>query len=404
MAGGAARWATFTGRAILAVPLVLFALFTANAHAASATSVVMLSDPGDWVGAGDPRLFHPGNGAIDVTGSASYLTVQASGGSIGDSFSLTFAAPPGQTLAPGVYERAQRAPFREAGRPGIDISGDGRGCNTIAGRFEVKEIATAAGGAIERLWIVYEQHCEGGVAALFGEVRIAITVPDGPTDPAPSVLRLPGTDIGRAGTTVPVTVVATDATQITTAAIQGPHATDFPLRLDECSGKALVAGGSCQVWLRFAPTEAGDRSAMLRIADASGAIDDVQLSALAYGGSTRVELASDPGDFIGQGQEYSYVPANAAIVARGTRRRVSFSVDAANGSWWSADFAAPTGDILAPGHYPAATRYPFNGSGAGLSVTGQSRGCNTLTGEFTVTDASFEPDGSVRTFGVTFVQ
>lgn len=119
----ARRRAAFTVRALLATPLVLLAAFTASAYAAPATSVVMLSDPGDWVGGGEPRLFHPGNGAIGVSGGPSFLTVSASGGSRGDSFSLAFAAPPGQQLAVGVYERAQRAAFREAGRPGIDVSG-----------------------------------------------------------------------------------------------------------------------------------------------------------------------------------------------------------------------------------------------------------------------------------------
>lgn len=34
----------------------------------------------------------------------------------------------------------------------------------------------------------------------------------------------------------------------------------------------------------------------------------------------------------------------------------------------------------------------------------QRAGCNTLTGQFTVTDASFEPDGTLRTLGATFEQ
>jgi hypothetical protein len=67
-----------------------------------------------------------------------------------------------------VYVGAQRAPFREAGRPGIEISGDGRGCNTISGSFEVRELVVAADGSVQRAWIMYEQHCEGGTAALFG--------------------------------------------------------------------------------------------------------------------------------------------------------------------------------------------------------------------------------------------
>jgi len=101
----------------------------AIASAAPTTFVTMLSDSGDYIGGGTQRLFQPSNSAISISGSAGYLTVFVSGGTAGDSYDMDFAAPPGQTLVPGYYIGAQRAPFREAGHPGIDISGSGRGCN-----------------------------------------------------------------------------------------------------------------------------------------------------------------------------------------------------------------------------------------------------------------------------------
>ncbi len=169
------------------------------AEAAAATSVVMYSDSGDYIGQGQQRLFTPGNSTINVTGNSGDLYVGVSGGPNGDGMSMEFAAPTGQTLAPGVYTDAERAPFRTGGHPGMDINGDSRGCNEVAGRFEVKDIATDASGAIQRLWIVYEQHCEGGPAALFGEVRIAEPVPELPPPRRPrSCAGLPRTRVGRA--------------------------------------------------------------------------------------------------------------------------------------------------------------------------------------------------------------
>lgn len=103
------------------------------------------------IGGGQERLFHSGNASITVSGGPAYVTVSVAGGTSGDSYDFDFAAPPGQQLAPGVYVGAQRAPFREAGRPGIDISGSGRGCNTIEGSFEVKEITVGSSGFVERL-------------------------------------------------------------------------------------------------------------------------------------------------------------------------------------------------------------------------------------------------------------
>src|SRR5438045_7779655 len=135
--------------------------------------VVMYSDTGDWIGGGTQREFDPGNGSIAVGGSASYLTVSLDGGTSGDYYDMDFAAAPGDILTSGgIYTDAQRAPFREAGHPGIDIYGSGRGCNTDSGMFEVKDIVTDSAGTITRLWIVYEQHCEGGRAALWGGVKL----------------------------------------------------------------------------------------------------------------------------------------------------------------------------------------------------------------------------------------
>jgi hypothetical protein len=123
----------------------------------------MYSDGADYIGGGFQRTFDSANASIGVSGNPYYLTVSASGGTAGDSFSFDFAGPPGQALAAGgVYVNAQRAPFREAGHPGIDIGGSGRGCNTDTGLFEVKDIAVDSSGAIARLWIVYEHTAKAG--------------------------------------------------------------------------------------------------------------------------------------------------------------------------------------------------------------------------------------------------
>ncbi len=402
--GRGARRPRFILSLLLAAAVFGLAVQPAAAQGAT-SSVVMFSDSGDYIGGGQPRLFHAGNARIGVSGNAQYLTVAVSGGTHGDQFSLDFAAAPGERLQPGVYVGAQRAPFRQAERPGIDIGGDGRGCNQIEGNFEVKDIAVNASGAVERLWVIYEQHCEGGSPALFGEVRVGVPAGTGSGFVAPSVLRWPASDLGRAGTAVPVTFVARGrAVRLTDTSVTGASPADFPVRSDECSGRTVAAGDSCQVWVRFVAAAAGTRTAKLRITDATGERHDVSLQGFAYGGTTKVVLYSDPGDYIGAGRDWSYTPANAVISATGSREHVSFRVTGADGSWWSADFAPAAGDILAPGRYENATRYPFNGSGPGLNIDGNGRGCNTLRGEFTVTSASFAADGRIRSFGASFEQ
>ena len=102
-----------------------------------------------------------------------------------------------------------------------------------------------------------------------------------------------------------------------------------------------------------------------------------------------VYLASDAGDFIGQGFTYTYTPANAAIAVSSTGGRLTVSVDGAQD--WVGEFQTMnTIGRLQPGYYPGVLRFPFhNPATGGLSWTGEGRGCNTLTGWFAVDRATY---------------
>jgi hypothetical protein len=119
-----------------------------------------------------------------------------------------------------------------------------------------------------------------------------------------------------------------------------------------------------------------------------------------------VEFSGDPDDFITGGLKYSYVAGvdELTVSAGADNSVVSIRVNGANGDGWFLDFDAPLSQPLVPGTYPDANRYPFNGAGPGLSLSGNGRGCNTLTGTFTVLDASFGPNGYVEAFHATFEQ
>ena len=81
---------------------------------------------------------------------------------------LTFSsATLGQPLAAQVYQGATRWPFQGPGVPGLDVSGDGRGCNTLSGAFQIEELVRDAAG-LSRLTATFEQHCENGATALRG--------------------------------------------------------------------------------------------------------------------------------------------------------------------------------------------------------------------------------------------
>jgi hypothetical protein len=382
-------------RALVVAPVALTAALLAPAPASAATAVTMFSDPGDYIGGGVQRLFTPRGGKVTVGGNRKGLSIGVSGGPSGDYFTLEFAPPPGKRLRRGVYDHAQRAPFREAGHPGIDISGSGRGCNEQAGRFQVRDLAVK-NKRVKRLWLVYEQHCEGGRAALFGEVRYR----KGKTT-FPAIVRWPAGESGGTGTAVPVTIRPTRTVHFTSTQITGEKV--FPIRLDECKGRTVAAGSSCQVWLRF---KAGGGTHRGRLVVSGGSQSyGAELQGFNWGGTTKLVMHSDDGDYIGGGQDWSYTPANASIGVSGTRQHVGFGIDGAGGDWWYGDFSAPSGDILAAGNtYNGAARDAFRGSSPGLDVSGNGRGCNTISGKFTVTEARFEPSGALHSFNVRFEQ
>ncbi|WP_299536464.1 hypothetical protein [uncultured Streptomyces sp.] len=119
-------------------------------------------------------------------------------------------------------------------------------------------------------------------------------------------------------------------------------------------------------------------------------------------------FSGDEGDYISLGQSYAYATASqdrVDVYANADNSVVSLSVDGANGDWWYLNLAAPSGSALAPGTYAGATRHPFNGpSEPGLSLDGNGRGCNTLTGSFTIEAVEFGPAGYVETLDATFEQ
>jgi hypothetical protein len=329
------------------------------------TFVTMHSSKDDYIGGGVSRLFTDHLGSVDVSGTADGISVSVSGGTLGDAYGMAFTPPPGKELHVRTYLNAQRSPFRTAGHPGIDISGDGRGCNTISGRFDVRDIAFDLSGNVMRLRLLYEQHCEEGLSALFGEVVYRQPEPPSSSYAASDAVWFPDTNLGAHAPVVPVDVVGTGLSGITItgASITGLHAADYGLRVDTCSGTFLGRNDICQILVRFTPMGAGPRLGSLVMTDTQGGSRSVQLDGIGIGGKTSVSLQSDAGDWVGAGQNYDYDPSNATISASGDWGGTHGGINGNNGDWWSFDFVAPDGRVLAPGTTYDATRYPFNGSG-----------------------------------------
>lgn len=129
-------------------------------------------DSGDYI---FPSTATITQGTWSASGGARYVSIHVtpSDSQQGLWWDLDFSTQQlGQDMTTTVYTQAERAPFAAPGHPGIDIGGDGRGCNTISGSFQVHSI-TWQGATLRDFTASFEQHCEGGAAALRGCVHFA---------------------------------------------------------------------------------------------------------------------------------------------------------------------------------------------------------------------------------------
>lgn len=103
-----------------------------------------------------------------------------------------------------------------------------------------------------------------------------------------------------------------------------------------------------------------------------------------------LSFVSDAGDYIGQGETNSYPLNNSNFTSSShddgnSGTTMNYSPRLPIGTWWRLNFAAPSGTVMAAGEYLNARRYPFQPAGLpGLDFSGSGRGCNQLSGEFTI--------------------
>ena len=95
----------------------------------------------------------------------------------------------GIPLQPGFYPNAEREAFASPGHPGLDVTFQNRGSNTLTGNFTVAGITLGPNDVLQTFSVSFEQHSEGAAAALFGTFTYdANAVPE----PATYVLMVTG--------------------------------------------------------------------------------------------------------------------------------------------------------------------------------------------------------------------
>lgn len=153
--------------------LLFLLAITAFAAGSSAqtTSLSLNSDPGDFIGGGQTTFLTPADGTFSASANFDGGVSINFFGQPGIFWFLDFSAPNNVPLTVGAFPGATRFPFQNPGEAGLSVSGDGRGCNTLTGSFNVLEISYGPNSTINAFDATFEQHCEGGAPALRGEIR-----------------------------------------------------------------------------------------------------------------------------------------------------------------------------------------------------------------------------------------
>jgi hypothetical protein len=391
----------------------LLALLCCSSFAAAATPqtyIYLNSQPGDYIGGGLHQTFTSSDGSFSVTPYAGSVTVSFNTPDYSHWWYLDFGAPTTAKFVKSQYDQAQRFAFHSPTKPGLDVFGDGRGCNTLTGRFLVSEYVLAIDGSVARLAIDFEQHCEDGSAALYGSVRYNSTVTRVARVSVADSTVLKG-NVGISDGLVPL-VLSMPTSQVVTVqyvtsgggAVAG---TDYVLS----SGQVTFAPGTTSSYIAVpilgnrtargnktfqvklsSPTAAplGDSTANVKILDPS-----VSLTVLA--------MSSKPGDYIGQGHLHLFTAADGSFSTTPLTSGVAMALNA--GDSWNADFVAADNAAFKTGAYAGAQRYPFQAPGhPGLSVYGAGRGCNTLTGNFSIGKLVYNSTGGIQRFAADFEQ
>ncbi len=166
--------------------------------------------------------------------------------------------PTDSDLEVGTYPTAR---FAGAGVVGLNVFGDGRGCNQYSGTMVVHEVLRDGSGTITSFAASYSTSCETTMPANVGELRYQAT-----TD----YERFGVTPYGVPGASRTVTVTTAEETTFGTAAVDGPGAEWFAIDADTCSAAALGEAQSCTLSVRVVAQGTAGQYARLVLPSSSG--------------------------------------------------------------------------------------------------------------------------------------
>jgi len=129
---------------------------------APVSAINVVSSKGDFIGQG--KTYHYGGDELTVRRVPRGVSIAV------DGWTILFGGPGGSFLGVGEYLNAKRFPFSNES-PGLEFYGNGRGANTLDGKFRVWELQVN-GNQVVRFAVDFIQKCDGKMPPLYGTIRI----------------------------------------------------------------------------------------------------------------------------------------------------------------------------------------------------------------------------------------
>jgi hypothetical protein len=186
-------------------------------------------------------------------------------------YSLWFAPPPGERLQVGTYENVQRAPFQQPGHAGMNLSGDGRGCNQVEARFTVHRVEYGRDGVPYIFESDFQHRCVGDTGWARGSISY-VTVPPAPSFTVQTTSIEFGVVDNRSTSSQSIEVKNNGQVVVgVNLAVTGLNRSDFALYDNTCAAPIeLQPLQSCSARVEFAPTSgSGLRQAEVLVSDRS---------------------------------------------------------------------------------------------------------------------------------------
>jgi len=174
---------------------------------ADVAHLTLQSQPGDFIGQGGNFDITYTSGTPGDSFNVSYGPHSGAGPATDVRFILGHVIPAPNTFStldfntfqlgipiqPGFYPDAQRAAFTQPGHPGLDVTFQNRGSNTLTGNFTISQLTSMpdatlpSGLRLLTFDATFEQHSEGAGPALFGRIQFTSSLA---SVPEPSTLTL----------------------------------------------------------------------------------------------------------------------------------------------------------------------------------------------------------------------